>query len=151
MKRLKGDGGQPACPNCGGLHFGTRFDNCPFIKALCVICEAPTIYACSDCRIDTGFSVHVCEKVSCQREPQTSSGAEAQLGEGERGLSQPSSRQGPFSPEVELRNLCAEMYQIAGVLEAPAKVLDQLSAGAQGKKLPHSTLLPFICKGETQQ
>ena len=21
---------QPNCPNCGGLHFGTRFDNCPY-------------------------------------------------------------------------------------------------------------------------
>jgi len=66
MRKLKGDGGQQSCPNCGGIHFGTRFDNCPFIKAPCEICGTPTIYACSDCKIDTGVSVHVCEKTFCQ-------------------------------------------------------------------------------------
>lgn len=23
---------QQNCPNCGGLHYGTRFDNCPYTK-----------------------------------------------------------------------------------------------------------------------
>lgn len=25
-----GQRGQPACPHCGGVHYGTRFDNCPY-------------------------------------------------------------------------------------------------------------------------
>ena len=25
-------GAQPTCPHCGGLHFGQRFDNCPYVK-----------------------------------------------------------------------------------------------------------------------
>lgn len=48
------------------------------------------------------------------------------------------------SPSAEaLRNLCGEMYQIAGSLGAPANVLDNLSCAAQGLPLPHETLLPF--------
>jgi hypothetical protein len=43
----------------------------------------------------------------------------------------------------ELKKLVAELYQVCGVLNAPAKVLDQLSAAANGKRLPHKTLLPF--------
>lgn len=39
-----------------------------YIKLPCVICGAETIYACSDCRIDTGKSVHVCATVACQEE-----------------------------------------------------------------------------------
>lgn len=58
--------GQPACPKCGGAHFGTGFDACPYTKSPCVICGTPTIYACSDCRIDTGKSVHVCGLAACQ-------------------------------------------------------------------------------------
>lgn len=56
------------CPNCGGRHYGSPAGYCPYKKAPCVICNADTIYACSDCQIDTGKSVHICEKVSCQRE-----------------------------------------------------------------------------------
>ena len=66
--KFKGDGCQKNCPNCGGIHFGTRFDNCPFVKAACVVCGDDTIYACSDCRIDTGQSVHVCADPRCQQE-----------------------------------------------------------------------------------
>ena len=45
--------------------------------------------------------------------------------------------------QPDLRMLCAEMYQVAGVLGAPEQVLDNLSAAAAGKPLPHKTLLPF--------
>lgn len=57
------------CPNCGGTHYGTF--KCPFTKAPCVICGEPTIWACSDCRIDTGRSVHVCEKTECKDRHET--------------------------------------------------------------------------------
>ncbi len=67
-RKLKGDEGQRDCPNCGGIHFGARFDDCPFIKAPCVVCGADTIYACSDCQIDYGKSVHICGNNNCQRE-----------------------------------------------------------------------------------
>ena len=40
--------------------------------------------------------------------------------------------------------LLSELYQVLGALGAPAKVLDQVLAGAHGKRLPHKTLLPFI-------
>jgi hypothetical protein len=55
------------CPNCGGTHYGSL--RCPFQSAPCVVCKTPTIYACSDCAIDTAGTVrvHVCEKPDCQR------------------------------------------------------------------------------------
>lgn len=40
--------------------------------------------------------------------------------------------------------LLAELYQVLGALDAPAKVLDQVFAAAQGNRLPHATLLPFF-------
>lgn len=50
-------------------------------------------------------------------------------------------------PEVpsrrELLNLCAEVYQACGALNAPVQVLDNLVAAASQKALPHKTLLPF--------
>jgi hypothetical protein len=41
-----------------------------------------------------------------------------------------------------LRRLCAEVYQIAGEMGADGRVLDNLWAGAEGKPLPHRSLLP---------
>ena len=54
------------CPNCGGTHYGAH--RCPFIKAPCAVCGADTIFACSDCGIDSGGkeSVHICEKPECR-------------------------------------------------------------------------------------
>jgi hypothetical protein len=42
-----------------------------------------------------------------------------------------------------LRQLCAEVYQVAGTLGADARVLDNLWAAADGKPLPHASLLPY--------
>jgi hypothetical protein len=28
----KVDYGQPKCPHCGGLHYGVRYDDCPYLK-----------------------------------------------------------------------------------------------------------------------
>ena len=55
------------CPNCGGDHWGVFV--CPFTKAPCVVCGALTIFACSDCGIDSGgkASVHVCSNTPCHR------------------------------------------------------------------------------------
>lgn len=33
--------GQQKCPHCGGMHFGQRFDNCPFERN-CPWCGAGT-------------------------------------------------------------------------------------------------------------
>lgn len=54
------------CPNCGGDHWGTN--KCPFTKAPCIVCGVQTIYACSDCAIDSGgkSAVHVCGQKECQ-------------------------------------------------------------------------------------
>lgn len=41
-----------------------------------------------------------------------------------------------------LRSVCAEAYQMAGALDAPVEVLDNLSAAANGEDLPHETFLP---------
>lgn len=54
------------CPTCGGTHFGSY--KCPFTAAPCVICGDLTILACSDCAIDTGKSVHVCNRTACRDE-----------------------------------------------------------------------------------
>jgi hypothetical protein len=70
MARRKREFIEPVpCSNCGGTHFGTQSGKCPYTKAPCVICRTMTIYACSDCAIDSGGkeSVHVCENVVCQR------------------------------------------------------------------------------------
>jgi len=42
-----------------------------------------------------------------------------------------------------LEALCAEMYQVAGAVGTPERILDQLSAAANGKPLPHESVLPF--------
>jgi hypothetical protein len=54
------------CPQCGGTHFGSN--KCPYTLAPCVVCGAQTIYACSDCAIDSGGErrVHICERGECQ-------------------------------------------------------------------------------------
>lgn len=54
------------CPNCGGIHYGSH--KCPYNLAPCVVCGALTIYACSDCAIDSAGkqSVHVCTNGTCQ-------------------------------------------------------------------------------------
>lgn len=48
-------------------------------------------------------------------------------------------------PQLEaLRHVCGEMYQVAGALGASAKVLDNLSAAAGGKPIPHASVLPYV-------
>lgn len=42
-----------------------------------------------------------------------------------------------------LKQLCAEAYQVVGALNGPVNLLDNLSAGAQGEPMPHTTVLPF--------
>lgn len=54
------------CPNCGGTHIGHR--DCPFTLAKCVVCDTPTVWACSDCAIEGKRSVHVCNHDPCRRE-----------------------------------------------------------------------------------
>ena len=44
---------------------------------------------------------------------------------------------------AELRQLCAEVYEVMGTFQAPGHVLDQLLAAAQGYALPHKTILPI--------
>lgn len=61
------------CPNCGGTHFGSI--KCPYISAPCIVCGEATILACSDCAIDTGKSVHVCEKSECRDAHEIAHGA----------------------------------------------------------------------------
>ena len=54
-------------------------------------------------------------------------------------------------PEIEqlrerieaLETVCAEAYQVAGAIGAPVRVLDQLLAAAEGRPLPHRSVLPF--------
>jgi predicted RNA binding protein YcfA (HicA-like mRNA interferase family) len=43
-----------------------------------------------------------------------------------------------------LEGLCAEVYQLAGTVGAPARFLDALAAAAAGKRLPKATLLPVL-------
>jgi ribosomal protein L32 len=69
MRRATADKKYPiakSCPTCGGTHIGHR--DCPFTSAPCVVCEEPTVMACSDCAIDSGGrkSVHVCARSSCR-------------------------------------------------------------------------------------
>ena len=42
----------------------------------------------------------------------------------------------------ELRNVCAEAYQLAGAYGADVKALDNLYAAAQGNPKPHESFLP---------
>jgi hypothetical protein len=49
--------------------------------------------------------------------------------------------------EKALRRVCAEMYQVAGALVAPVRVLDQLAAAAAGRPLPYETVLPVNAWG----
>lgn len=49
---------------------------------------------------------------------------------------------------VEMRNMCFEVYQINGQLGANEKVLDNLMAAFEGKRLPHKTLLPYEADDE---
>jgi hypothetical protein len=53
------------CAICGGKHFPTG-TQCPFRLDPCVVCGTPTVWACSDCAIDVGGSVHVCNSASCR-------------------------------------------------------------------------------------
>lgn len=43
----------------------------------------------------------------------------------------------------ELERVCAEAYQFAGTVGAPERVLDNLSAGAEGQPIPHESILPI--------
>lgn len=43
----------------------------------------------------------------------------------------------------QLESLCAELYQVLGVYEAPAKVMDKVSAAMNGEHIPDIDLLPF--------
>jgi hypothetical protein len=50
----------------------------------------------------------------------------------------------PQEQEIEsLRQLCAEVYQVAGTLGTDTRVLDNLWAATQGQPLPHTTVLPY--------
>ncbi len=42
-----------------------------------------------------------------------------------------------------LEQVCADLYQVAGAIGAPVRVLDQLAAAAAGKDLPYASVLPF--------
>lgn len=52
------------CPNCGGTHYGSH--KCPYTKGVCVICGEETVFACADCRIDTGMTINVCSSTDCR-------------------------------------------------------------------------------------
>jgi hypothetical protein len=43
----------------------------------------------------------------------------------------------------QLRRVCEEAYQLAAIVGAPARVLDNLWAAAEGKPLPRESFLPF--------
>ncbi|WP_017903581.1 hypothetical protein [Pseudomonas asplenii] len=43
-----------------------------------------------------------------------------------------------------LRAMAGEIYQVLGSLDAPENALDQVSAAANGLRLPHKTVLPFL-------
>jgi hypothetical protein len=45
-----------------------------------------------------------------------------------------------------LEAICAEAYQAVGAAGAPARVLDQLWAAAQGAPIPHETILPILAE-----
>lgn len=43
----------------------------------------------------------------------------------------------------EYQELCAELYQVLGALDAPPNVLDKVLAAANGEPIPDIDLLPF--------
>ena len=43
----------------------------------------------------------------------------------------------------ELEYLCAELYQVAGEIGAPVRILDALDAAQSGRPLPKVEILPF--------
>lgn len=45
-----------------------------------------------------------------------------------------------------LEQVCAEVYQFAGAVGAPARVLDNLSAAADGHPIPHESILPVTAE-----
>jgi len=51
--------------------------------------------------------------------------------------------------EEKYKTLLAELYQVCGVLGASEKVLDNISAAAAGKDIPHATLLPYHTETKT--
>lgn len=48
----------------------------------------------------------------------------------------------------QLQDLCAELYQILGVYNAPLHIMDQVSAAQSGEKLPYESILPFFGNDE---
>lgn len=46
----------------------------------------------------------------------------------------------------DLERVCAEAYQFAGTAGAPERVLDNLSAGAEGQPIPHESILPVTAE-----
>jgi len=46
----------------------------------------------------------------------------------------------------ELERVCAEAYQFAGTVGAPERVLDNLSAAAEGQAIPHESILPITAE-----
>lgn len=42
------------------------------------------------------------------------------------------------------KQLFCELYQILGALDAPARILDKVSAAANGEKISTKSLLPFL-------
>lgn len=58
---------QKACPHCGCIHLGQRFDDCPLLKAKpCSVCGKQTCYCCSDCQIERHETVFVCVDSACR-------------------------------------------------------------------------------------
>ncbi len=47
---------------------------------------------------------------------------------------------------AELEQVCAEAYQFAGTVGAPERVLDNLSAAADGQPIPHESILPITAE-----
>jgi hypothetical protein len=45
-----------------------------------------------------------------------------------------------------LERVCAEIYQFAGAVGAPVRVLDLLHAAAQGEPLPDASILPIAAE-----
>lgn len=48
----------------------------------------------------------------------------------------------------ELQALMGELYQVLGGLDAPAKVLDKVSAASCGEPIPPGDLLPFVVEAD---
>jgi hypothetical protein len=45
-----------------------------------------------------------------------------------------------------LERVCAEVYQFAGTVGAPLRVLDLLAAAAHGEPLPQASILPIAAE-----